>query len=901
MNYGVLPRLSATLAFCLLALSSTAIFLGQISSVDSGTSAAATVGWDEALLREWGMARPWLRIRAQPDPNDPKNIEIVAAEKTGLARLSALGFKPIAFYRWGPQLWSSEVRSGGGQRLPIDLSEAYRRGFAYGVAYGRVVAGFEIENEPDISFVQDNAETYMAFQKAMYLGLKQGSAKAIPAIKGGHKADSLDSTTETVDRAVSNFQSLAPSPRPWLPLGRPADRSALRVRAWWELHNLTAYRLPPTAKRSDAPLVVMAPLALPPGPYFEQLVANELLSYTDAFNYHYYGYAEDFPGVYEQFAEAVCEFSDKQKAESKKLSGASDAGESYRLPLKAYRSVKRSLPVLLTEYGYGSLGDPDRNTVEGRVRQWAWFKSVGEQIHQLRIGGPMAFYLPPYFENKSLEFGLTTRSVVSKAETENLKPEALADGSGTVGLPLGARRRSAEGTDQGPALRFQSGDLSYKPSDFGLKKADPWMEQIGRRFGENEATPALAWLYDYGKGHPYKPKDWTVYALEASPVVIDFIAGEGLIQAKRYGGYLVTQSVRDERWDPALPEALQGKEGVITNNQLPITNNPIPLKAGTGQLVLYNFSVEIISGRLILTQGRELIADPDELESERTLEPMCRVVVPITLRVPAHEFAKQGFTLQFASDERGAGSRECGASDQRSTASKVASPVSHLQTPKATVSLFSTSFYPEATWMREIVLFDFTERLSKTENIKQKTDSAANVALLESRPLATEEPKLEATTGRWRTTRGLEVTESVDGAWQFTVKQFPAEPHKSAMAELPLPDDFVFPDGGMMRMNYRLVDPPGADIKNGKYFELYFRTANGSLYQVWPRQYAMANLQAYTELKENYTMAFYGRANLPWRFKENRPVALVFFFRPGTVPATYEVKGARIVRLVAGD
>jgi hypothetical protein len=37
------------------------------------------------------------------------------------------------------------------------------------------------------------------------------------------------------------------------------------------------------------------------------MVANGLFSYTDAFNYHYYGYAEDFAGVYGQFAEAVSE------------------------------------------------------------------------------------------------------------------------------------------------------------------------------------------------------------------------------------------------------------------------------------------------------------------------------------------------------------------------------------------------------------------------------------------------------------------------------------------------------------------------------------------------------------------------------------------------------------------
>jgi len=37
----------------------------------------------------------------------------------------------------------------------------------------------------------------------------------------------------------------------------------------------------------------------------------------------------------------------------------------------------------------------------------------------------------------------------------------------------------------------------------------------------------------------------------------------------------------------------------------------------------------------------------------------------------------------------------------------------------------------------------------------------------------------------------------------------------------------------------------------------------------------------------------------PWRFAENRPAALVFFFRPEQLPATFEVRGAEIVRFVA--
>ena len=175
--------------------------------------------------------------------------------------------------------------------------------------------------------------------------------------------------------------------------------------------------------------------------------------------------------------------------------------------------------------------------------------------------------------------------------------------------------------------------------------------------------------------------------------------------------------------------------------------------------------------------------------------------------------------------------------------------------------------------------------------------STANRALLQTRFLANEEPKLQPNGSHWLTTRGVEITEDGKGLWRFTITALPPEAKRPAMVELPLVDDFIYPDAGMMKMQYRLIDSRPSDIKTGQYFELYFRTANGNLYQVWPRQYATANWQRYTEVKENYTMAFYGRANLPWRFRDNRPVSLVFFFRPNRLPATFEIKNAQIVKL----
>jgi hypothetical protein len=43
-------------------------------------------------------------------------------------------------------------------------------------------------------------------------------------------------------------------------------------------------------------------------------------------------------------------------------------------------------------------------------------------------------------------------------------------------------------------------------------------------------------------------------------------------------------------------------------------------------------------------------------------------------------------------------------------------------------------------------------------------------------------------------------------------------------------------------------------------------------------------------------MAFYGRAALPWRFKENKPVSLVVVMYPKSLPATYEFRRPQLIK-----
>lgn len=83
----------------------------------------------------------------------------------------------------------------------------------------------------------------------------------------------------------------------------------------------------------------------------------------------------------------------------------------------------------------------------------------------------------------------------------------------------------------------------------------------------------------------------------------------------------------------------------------------------------------------------------------------------------------------------------------------------------------------------------------------------------------------------------------------------------------------------------------------GNMMDVYFRTENGNLYQTWPRVRVDANWMTYAVRSADFTMAFFGRAELPWRLADNRPASLVFFLRPATLPAIFEVRDARLVRI----
>jgi hypothetical protein len=730
---------------------------------------------NRAQARLTGANGTWMRVRglAELGSSGPRTVE---TDREGLRRLHGQGIKTTVLLLWGPTDWKSGVRSGGGPRMPLDLREAFERGRALGKAYGDLVDAWEIENEPDIGFVAENPEVYAAFHKTCYLGVHAGIAECLKS-----RAGPKWSVTHQAD-----------GPRIRYPV-HAADPGRLSVpltgsQAVWE-------------GRDSAPRVLMAPLALPPGPYLERLWRNGFASYTDGFNYHYYGYAEDFTGVYRQFEDAVARLS-KGDAASRRV--AEDPSQRGRMP----HLLSKPFPIFLTEYGYGLLDGEARNTVEGRVRQWRWFADVVGQIYSLKSEGPMAFVFNPYYEGNLNEFGLLMSKPADRGRRIAFDASVLGSSPST------------------------SGSLHFTPADFGEDRLRPWMARIGQPMSGAEASPALAYLWDYAERHPYRSHPWTASVAPPSPVVIDFVADADMAQLKAAGGYGLTGRTDEQRTTNAC--------------------------TGRGRIILYHFGQAPITGDFKLVIAGDLAP---VVERRLTLVPGERREIPVELMVPAEAFGEHRLEAVFAPVER------------------------------EPTTVYATSLYPDTSAMirRRVAAFDFADEQARSTR-----------AALQARPLATGEPRLTAS-GRWLVSDGVRVDDDGDW-WRFTVEHSPAEPLRPAMAELPLPPDFKFKPGMFLTFLYRTLRQPETAVSHssswaGDSVDVYFRAANGNLYQVWPRLRPTPDWTTCEQNAQDFTMAFFGRAALPWRFADNQPAALVFFLRSARLPFVFEAWMPQIVTL----
>ncbi len=157
------------------------------------------------------------------------------------------------------------------------------------------------------------------------------------------------------------------------------DRMAATLKAaWWGLKT----------SRPELPVLLPAAAATP-GPYFEQLLANGAGAFTDGWNFHFYGWAQDFaPSV-----DAHRRFLDRHG-----LSG---------------------LPLWLTEYGFAGLPAGDQAghpTLLGR--QQAFFERTTAEGALLGVHRQFAFCLQPHLEG-GLDFSLRDATGAARPALES--------------------------------------------------------------------------------------------------------------------------------------------------------------------------------------------------------------------------------------------------------------------------------------------------------------------------------------------------------------------------------------------------------------------------------------------------------------------------------------------------
>lgn len=825
------------------------------SGLDTARGASdALEAWSDSLEGRT-TGRFWLRIRGVGEVIGPEETIALLQNREALEKVRAKGYRVVCMVRWSPNAWTG-VRPGGGPggRAPLNLQEAFERGRRLGQHVGDAVDAWEFENEPDIAFFADTADVFAAYHKAVALGLAAGRGTALGALG---------------EEAVEAFAADPVPPRPFRRDPKRGPNPAL----------FPAASAAPEAAYVPAPgaaLVLMAAPGLPPGPHFAQLLANGYLAYTEGFNYHYYGFAMDYPGVYAQFRDAVGaappapSFAPRLGGRTDKggggvgraqaqawpvandPSGAVDADVDADAAADARPSgVTTRLPVFLTEWGYSLLDAVEASTTQGRVRQWRFFRDVSLENERLRIAAPMAFLLPPFFEHRMKEFGLTM-SPAALDRPERLLPRPLP-------LPIDAGNNADPARGGRLALppdpsTLSAAGISFTPADFGANSVEPWMRGIGQSFGPGsaEASPALAWmLARSGAKQTQASRPWTVRTEVPSPVVFDFIAGENTQARKAFNGYWLRGPAAD--FEP-------GVEGART-------------QTGRGLLVAYNFSTLPADVTWLCPPGMAPFASGVTVaRATLRLAPGERREIPVVLATQGDTFTPTAIELR--AEVQIGGTR--------------------------TESRWAAQLYPWPDGFTENHRRDFAF---------PKAEASANRERLLSRPRAPEEPGLHED-GRWLVTDGVRVEETPEG-WRLHIDHFPGVGVRPAVAELPLPTGWGLATGEVLAYDYRLTaladaqplrfDDPVAQrrLQTGRVgviAECYLRTTDGKLFSAAPRYFPNGEWRRFQQSGETFGMRFLGRTTPPWRFMDNTPAALVFFVRPDRLPAVFEVRDPRVVR-----
>jgi hypothetical protein len=122
--------------------------------------------------------------------------------------------------------------------------------------------------------------------------------------------------------------------------------------------------------------ILMPSMAFRPGPYAGQLVANDIASYTDGWNFHFYGWAQDFDGNIREHRRLMSENG-------------------------------LNLPLWITEAGFAELtGDGSSASDIQLQRQAAYIERLVIDAWMNDVAGFGAFILSPYHAD-GIDYGLT--------------------------------------------------------------------------------------------------------------------------------------------------------------------------------------------------------------------------------------------------------------------------------------------------------------------------------------------------------------------------------------------------------------------------------------------------------------------------------------------------------------
>ncbi|WP_438483654.1 hypothetical protein [Oleiharenicola lentus] len=300
--------------------------------------------------------------------------------------LDLLGSSTIRWLRErNPNIWMAEQQNKGfkvvsfieledsrpqqrGNHLREDLLSVFASAQSMQKKYGLHVDAWEMVGEPDLGYCTDLPDRLAAFQKAVYLGIKRGA------------------------------------------LAYGDEKSTIGERE--QEHG-----------RRPEPFVLMGALGNAPGPWLERAARNRLLEYSDAYNFHFYGHAEDFTSVINVHAAFVKRWDSVDRGRSTLVGGWEGAGQER---LTVDRS--NSLPFWVTESGMNAV-DPDDflNPVRRQLQAEFTVSTAKQALAHSRVSIFMPFILvhkgDPYAMTLSATKPLPAWNAYAKFTRENAWPQ----------------------------------------------------------------------------------------------------------------------------------------------------------------------------------------------------------------------------------------------------------------------------------------------------------------------------------------------------------------------------------------------------------------------------------------------------------------------------------------------